>query len=204
MNFDTQKTEAIVLSRGRRTPLANARDIRVGGNTVHSNKQATRWLGVWLDTKEAPRRKVQEGQERAEPATETRGTGRPLTRELPTGPSSMCPSSSPLRIGTVVEGRWGPWHQKPAGGCPEGDQPRSKTHTGSLSDDQPRSSQPGIRTQASACTTGQPPPALRPPARQPTWGRPSQGIHRSPGQHARSTTPVIPRVLERKERDSPT
>ena len=35
-------------------------------------------------------------------------------------------------------------------------------------------------------------------------GRPSQGTHRSPGQHARPTTPVIPRVLERKGRDGPT
>jgi len=61
------------------------------------------------------------------------------------------------------------------GGCPEGDQPRSKAHTGSLPDGQPRSPQPGIGTQASAGTTGQPPPA-----RQPTKGRPSQGTHRSP------------------------
>jgi len=53
----------------------------------------------------------------------------------------------------VVEGRRRPRHQKPAGGCPEGDQPRSKAHTGSLPDGQPRSPQPGIGTQASAGTT---------------------------------------------------
>ena len=36
-------------SRGRRTPLANARGIRVGVTcTVPFNKQAT-WWGVWLD-----------------------------------------------------------------------------------------------------------------------------------------------------------
>jgi len=36
--FDTEKTEAIALSRRRRSPLANARSIRVGGKTVQLNK----------------------------------------------------------------------------------------------------------------------------------------------------------------------
>ena len=52
MTFDTQKTGAIVRSRRRRIPLANARGIRVGqGNTVHFNKQATRLAGLAADSK---------------------------------------------------------------------------------------------------------------------------------------------------------
>jgi len=49
--FDTSKTEAVVLSGRRRTNTANARGIQVGDKTVHFNKHATRWLGVWLDSK---------------------------------------------------------------------------------------------------------------------------------------------------------
>ena len=50
--FDTQKAEAILLSRRRKrkTPAAPPRGIQVEGRTVHSNTQATRWLGVWLDS----------------------------------------------------------------------------------------------------------------------------------------------------------
>ena len=48
VTFDTQKTDAIVLSRRRRTPLTNPRGIRVGGNMVHFNKQATGgWASGW-------------------------------------------------------------------------------------------------------------------------------------------------------------
>ena len=114
MAFDTQKTEAIVLSRRRRTPLANARGIKLREIRCTST---SRRHGGWAsgpelatDSKGAPRRD-QEGQERAKQATESRGTGWPLTRELPTGLSSMCPSSSHLRVGTVVEGRRRPQHQ---------------------------------------------------------------------------------------------
>ena len=50
--FDTDKTEAILLSRRRKhKPTAPPpRGIQVGETTVHFNKQATRWLGVWLDS----------------------------------------------------------------------------------------------------------------------------------------------------------
>jgi len=49
--FDAQKTEAIPLSRGRKrkTPTPPPRGIQVEGRTIHFNKQATRWLGVWLN-----------------------------------------------------------------------------------------------------------------------------------------------------------
>ena len=50
-SFDTSKTEAIVLSRRRWTNTANARGIQAGDKTLHFNKHATRWLGVWLDSK---------------------------------------------------------------------------------------------------------------------------------------------------------
>jgi len=50
--FDAQKTEAIPLSRRRKRKTgAPLRGIQVEGRTVHFNKQATRWLGVWLDSK---------------------------------------------------------------------------------------------------------------------------------------------------------
>jgi len=51
VTFDTQKTEAILLSRRRkRRTAATPRGIQVAGHTVHFNAQATRWLGVWLDS----------------------------------------------------------------------------------------------------------------------------------------------------------
>ena len=52
VSFDTAKTEAILLSGRRKckTPAAPPRGIEVEGRTVHFNKQATRWLGVWLDS----------------------------------------------------------------------------------------------------------------------------------------------------------
>jgi len=52
VTFDTEKTEAILFCRRRKhnTPAAPPRGILVDGRTVEFNKQATRWLGVWLDS----------------------------------------------------------------------------------------------------------------------------------------------------------
>ena len=50
VSFGTSKTEAIALSRRRRVNTANARGVQVGDKTIHFNKHATRWLGVWLDS----------------------------------------------------------------------------------------------------------------------------------------------------------
>jgi len=52
VTFDTEKTEAILFSRRRKrsTPATPPRGILVDGRTVQFNKQATRWLGVWLDS----------------------------------------------------------------------------------------------------------------------------------------------------------
>lgn len=46
VTFDTGKPEPIVLSRRRRTALADARGIMVGGITAYFNGQATQWLSV--------------------------------------------------------------------------------------------------------------------------------------------------------------
>jgi len=48
--FDTEKTEAMLFTRRRKNkePKMNAR-VRVGNHEVLYNKEATRWLGVWLD-----------------------------------------------------------------------------------------------------------------------------------------------------------
>jgi len=52
VTFDAQKMETILLSRLRksRNPAAAPRGIQVAGHTVQFNKQATRWLGVWLES----------------------------------------------------------------------------------------------------------------------------------------------------------
>jgi len=48
--FDIEKTEAMLFTRRRQNkePKMNAR-VRVGDHEVPYNKDATRWLGVWLD-----------------------------------------------------------------------------------------------------------------------------------------------------------
>jgi len=45
--FGHSKTEAALFHRKRSTPRA---DVKVGGKTVPFSKEATRWLGVWLDS----------------------------------------------------------------------------------------------------------------------------------------------------------
>jgi hypothetical protein len=49
--FDIEKTEAILFTRRRsnKEPKMKAK-IRVGSHEVQYNKEATRWLGVWLDS----------------------------------------------------------------------------------------------------------------------------------------------------------
>jgi len=45
--FDQGKTEAALFRRKKKRSEAK---VRVGDNEVPSNKHATRWLGVWLDS----------------------------------------------------------------------------------------------------------------------------------------------------------
>ena len=51
VEFETSKTEAILFSRKRKhwKKRAEAR-IRVGEHTIKFSKEATRWLGIWLDS----------------------------------------------------------------------------------------------------------------------------------------------------------
>lgn len=44
--FDHGKTEAMLFSRRRRSPTAT---VMTGGREISFNKEATRWLGIWLD-----------------------------------------------------------------------------------------------------------------------------------------------------------
>jgi len=46
--FDHAKTEAMFLSKRRRKPTES---VRVGEHDVPFNQHATRWLGVWIDSK---------------------------------------------------------------------------------------------------------------------------------------------------------
>jgi len=48
VTFDRAKTEAMFLSKRRRKPTET---VPVGDDQIPFNKQATRWLGVWIDSK---------------------------------------------------------------------------------------------------------------------------------------------------------
>jgi len=54
--FDTEKTEAILLSRRRKrkSPTAPPRGIQVAGRMIQFNAQATRWLGLPVDVEGTP------------------------------------------------------------------------------------------------------------------------------------------------------
>jgi len=47
--FDRGKTEAAIFRKGSKQAETKA-TVKVGGNEVPFNKEATRWLGVWLDS----------------------------------------------------------------------------------------------------------------------------------------------------------
>ena len=49
VHFETSKTEAILLSKKRKYRQSN-KAIRVGNQTVRFAREATRWLGIWLDS----------------------------------------------------------------------------------------------------------------------------------------------------------
>jgi len=61
--FDHRKTEAAIFKRGRKTDSEAA--VTVGNNTVPLNKEATRRLGIWLDSqltlKEHHARRMKDG-----------------------------------------------------------------------------------------------------------------------------------------------
>ena len=50
MAFDHAKTEAAIFWRRRKKGAEAKAMVKVGDNEVHFNKEATRWLGVWLDS----------------------------------------------------------------------------------------------------------------------------------------------------------
>ena len=105
--FDTEKTEAILLSRRRKrkTP-APPRGIQVAGHgpVQCAGHPMARHLARLPAHLERTPRGPDEGQERPEPASETRWTSRLLPRELPTGPVRVRPSGRPLWLGTGWKG----------------------------------------------------------------------------------------------------
>ena len=60
--FDHDKTEAALFHREMTAPTAT---VTVGANTVPFNKEATRWLGVWLDSQLTLRSTTTSGRRRA-------------------------------------------------------------------------------------------------------------------------------------------
>ena len=52
VTYDMSKTEAILFSKARRQKLTRLLEtrLRVGGETVLFKKDATQWLGIWLDS----------------------------------------------------------------------------------------------------------------------------------------------------------
>jgi len=85
------------LSRRRKDSLEDARGITVGGNRVYFNKQAIRWLSVWLDSeltlKEHHDVRTKKAQNRLQRLAGQVGL---FTRELPTRPSSNRKASDNL------------------------------------------------------------------------------------------------------------
>ena len=51
VEFDLAKTEAIIFSRRKDRPDRGAARIRIGTEKIGFNMNATRWLGVWMDSK---------------------------------------------------------------------------------------------------------------------------------------------------------
>src|SRR5215213_5702895 len=49
--FDIAKTEAVILTRRRGDKQPKLRQtLNIGGHPIRFNKEATRWLGIWLDS----------------------------------------------------------------------------------------------------------------------------------------------------------
>ena len=50
--FEIEKTEAILLSRNRRHWREKTSEgVRIGDSTIGYNRGATRWLGIWIDSR---------------------------------------------------------------------------------------------------------------------------------------------------------
>jgi len=197
VTFDTQKTEAILLSSAGTPPPRHPGSRQHNPFQRTGNPMARSLARLAADPERTPRRPDQKSPERTEQAPETRGTGRSLAGELPTDPGSMRPGGRPLRIGTLVEGQRHPRHRRPAGRGPQGDQPGSETRSRSVQDHQLGGTQLGIQTQTGSGTTGQPPARLRRFA--------LAGLPR--GDQAReligASDNAPPRMLERQGRDGP-
>ena len=102
VRFETAKTETVLLSRrrghGRRR---ECRPIRAGDQEVHFAKEATRWLGVWLDsalTLRESRRRALNHERKAEAAI------RRLVRKYGVAPAAARNLQQALIHGTLLYG----------------------------------------------------------------------------------------------------
>jgi len=104
--FDQGKTEAAIFRPRKTAPMAT---VKGGANTVPFNKEAARWLGIWLDSQLTLRDhhdiRLKDGKRamaRLPPGCRADGT---VTGKLPQGHGGMRSVSGHVRTGAVVEGR---------------------------------------------------------------------------------------------------
>lgn len=53
VTYDNSKTEAILFSKARNQKLTkqlSETELRFGGHVISFSQEATRWLGMWLDS----------------------------------------------------------------------------------------------------------------------------------------------------------
>lgn len=50
ITYNTSKTEAVLFHRQRLNKQLRKAKIKIGNEKISFNKEATRWLGVWLDS----------------------------------------------------------------------------------------------------------------------------------------------------------
>jgi len=104
VSFDEGKAEAVLFWKGRKEIPAGK--IKVGNHQVAYNKEATRWLGVYLDS---PLTLKEHHRTRMRKARQAEGRLRRLTgqfgladtRALPKNPGRVRPSKCPLWLGVM-------------------------------------------------------------------------------------------------------
>ena len=125
--FDHSKTEAALFHRKRSTPRAT---VKVGNDAVPLKWEATRWLGVWLDSqlmlKGHHTVRMKEGRKHR---TDGAATGR-----LQEGYDGLHSVSCLVQLGTVVEGGPHYGYQRPGRWSSAAGQPGGPGNNGLLPD----------------------------------------------------------------------
>jgi len=109
--FDTEKTEAMLLTRKRNIDWET--EIRIGEQVVKFNQQSTRWLGNWIDSSLSLKHhrltvmKAKNAQRHMHRLTGKMGL---VPENARRGPIDVCPSGRSVRDGAMVERREGNGH----------------------------------------------------------------------------------------------